>query len=241
MYFRDTERPFSVQAPLGLRSGSAPALKSHSSSADRRSIRKIITAIKVRVQTDRFRRQTLRTPQRRAGCALEDALVCASGDAPVARRETRRSARRQTRRSARRETRCSARRETRCSARRKTRRLRAGRRAEYTPCARAGPSVPFRGGGRCIEVVIRRGRRVADGAASPGRLGRGAFSLPWQPRGVRSTQHLSQSRGALKLPRSRASCSDRLSLEMSSSFVERDAEEANGEAENAERGRTQSS
>ena len=65
-----------------------------------------ISQHKTRVKTDRFRMQTLHTPQRRAGCAPldasstrlltrrvhvagragcapEDALVCASGDAPV--------------------------------------------------------------------------------------------------------------------------------------------------------------
>ena len=46
--------------------------------------------------------------------------------------------------------------------------------------------------------------------------------------------------GRTQVARSRASCSDRLYVEMSSSFVERDAEEANEEAENAGRGRTQS-
>ena len=132
--------------------------------------------------------QILRTPQRRADCAPEDA--------PVARRKTRR---------------LRAGRRAGCApgdapnARRKTRRERAARRAGCTPRARAGPSVLFRGGGRSLEVVGRRGRRVADGAASPGRLGRGASPSPLAATGS-STQHLSQSRGALKLPRSCASC-----------------------------------
>ena len=105
-----------------------------------------------RVQTDRFRKQTLRTPQRRAVCASEDALSACRETRRSARRETRRSARRETRLVARRETRRSARRETRRSARRETRRfLRARRagcasraRAKDVPrarCVRAGPSV----------------------------------------------------------------------------------------------------
>ena len=165
-----------------------------------------------------------------------------------ARRETRRPARRETRRSAHRETRRSARRETRRSARCETRRLRVARRAGCAPCARTGDAPdarrvrararPFflRGGGRRLEVVVRRRPGVADGAASPGRPGRGASPSTLAATGS-STQHLSQSRGA----RSRASCSGRLSVEMSSSFAERDAEEANGEAEIVGRGRTQSS
>ena len=91
-------------------------------------------------------------------------------------------------------------------ARRTTRRLRAVRRAGCTPRARAGPSVLFRGGGRSLEVVGRRSRRVADGAFFPGRPVREASPSPLAATG-RSTQHLSQSQGALKLSRFRASCS----------------------------------
>ena len=70
-----------------------------------------ISQQQIRVQTERFRMQTLRTPQRRAGCAPEDTLVCVSGNALVLRAERRAglragrravSARRETRRSARR-------------------------------------------------------------------------------------------------------------------------------------------
>ena len=165
---------------------------------------------------------------RRAECASEDApgarhttrrlragrrAACASPNAPLSRRKTRRFARRITRCSrARRRAVCAL--EDAPSARRKTRRLRAGRRAVCAPGdapvarrvrARARPFF-FRGSGRSLEVVGRRSRRVADGAASPGRLGRGASPSPLAATGS-STQHLSQSRGALKLPRSRASCS----------------------------------
>ena len=111
---------------------------------------------------------------RRAGCALEDA--------PGARRETRRL--RVARRAG-----CAP--ENAPVARRKTRRVRAARLAVCAPRdapvarrvrARARPFF-FRGSGRSLEVVGRRGWRVADGAASPGRLGRGP-PFPWQPRGV---------------------------------------------------------
>ena len=93
-------------------------------------------------------------------CAPGDALVCAPGNAPVARR--------------------------------KTRRMRAGRRPGCAPCARVGDAPcartgdapdarrvrararPFflHGSGRRLEVVVLRGQRVANGAASRGRLRR---------------------------------------------------------------------
>ena len=165
--------------------------------------------------------QILRTPQRRAGCAPYDALsarrktrrvraarraacapqdapVCAPEDAPVCAPEDAPV--------------CAP--EDAPVARRKTHCLRAGRRAVCAPGdapvarrvrARARPFF-FRGSGRSLEVVGRRGRRVADGAASPGRPGRGASPSPLAATG-NSTQHLSQSRGASKLPRLRASCS----------------------------------
>ena len=190
---------------------------------------------KTRIKTDRFRMQILRMPQRRADCAPLDTLGarrktrrvhiarragCAPEDTPVARRKTRclragrragcapedaPVARRKTRRW-RAEKRAGCAPEDAPLARRKTRQERAARRAGCTPRARAGPPVLFRGGGRSLEVVGRRGRRVTDGAASPGRLGRGASPSPLAATG-NSTQHLSQSRGALKLPRYYASCS----------------------------------
>ena len=167
----------------------------------------------------------LRTPQRRADCAPQDALGacrktrrvrvvrrtgCAPEDAPGARRTTRRL---------RAATRAGCAPQDAPLARRKTRRLRAARRAGSAPqdapgarremrrlhaaCAREPVrSFPW----RRAEVVGRRSRRVADGAASPGRLGRGASPSPLAATGS-STQHLSQSRGLLKLPRSCASCS----------------------------------
>ena len=118
-------------------------------------------------------------------------------------------------------------------ARQKTRRLCAARRAgcaqEDAPFARRARararSFFFCGGGRRLEFFVRRGR--------------GWLTAP--PSQAVKGEHLSQSQGARILPYFRASCSSRLSMEMYSSFAERDAEEANEEAENAGRGRTQSS
>ena len=97
--------------------------------------------------------------ERRIGLRAGRSAGCASQDASVARRKTRRLlvARRAV----------FAPRDA-LFARRKTRRLRATRRAECAPYARACPSVFFRGGGRRLEVIVRRVQRVADGAASPG-------------------------------------------------------------------------
>ena len=177
--------------------------------------------------------QTLRTPQRRAGCAPLDALsthrMHVAGrdqDVPDARQKTRWSARRETRRlragrravlragkraalragrraalRAARRAGCTsqdapvARRKTRRFACRKTRRLRAGRRTGCAPCARAGPSVLFPWRRAEPRSVVRRGRRVADGAGSPSRLGRGASLSPLAATG-KSTQHLSHARRA---------------------------------------------
>ena len=117
-----------------------------------------------RVQTDRFRKQTLRTPQRRTVCAPEDALSACRETSRSARRETRRSARRETRRVARRETRRVARRETRRSTRRETRRLCA----RDAPCAR--------------RVRARKTCRVhaACAPARPGFCGRRASPSGWR-------------------------------------------------------------
>ena len=137
----------------------------------------------------------LRAP-RRAGCASEDA--------PGARRKTHRL----------RAGRCAG-----CAphdaplARRKTCRLRAARRAESAPRdapvarrvrARARPFFSVEAGGAS--------KLLAGGAGGwltvrPPQAARGEGRPPLLAATGSSTQHLSQSRGALILPRSRASCS----------------------------------
>ena len=149
-----------------------------------------------------------RPVQRRADCAPLDALGarrktrrvrvarrtgCAPEDAPGARRTTRRLRAATRRLRAARRAACAP--QDAPVARRKTRRERAAKRTGCTPRACMGPSVLFPGSGRNLEVVGRRSRRVADGTASPGRLGRGASPSPLAATGS-STQHLSQSRGA---------------------------------------------
>ena len=134
----------------------------------------------------------------RTDCAPQDAPVCASKDAPVARRKTCRVCAPEDAPSAL---------EDALFTRREMRRSRAGRRAVRAPGntsaarhmrARAR-SFFFRRGGRGLEVVVRRDRRVADGAVSPSRLGRAASLSPLAATGS-NTQHLSQSRGAPRGP-----------------------------------------
>ena len=129
---------------------------------------------------------TLRTPTRRAVCAPEDALGCASVDGPFACRGARRSARRKTRGSARRETRRSARRETRRSARRETRRsarrdTRRSARRETRRSARRKTRRSARRKTRVLHVGRRAGtRRVHAGCAQRARArgaGRSGLSL----------------------------------------------------------------
>ena len=128
--------------------------------------------------------QNANTPHAAKACRLRAArrAECASENAPGARRTTRRlrAARRAGLRAGRRAG-CAS--QDAPGARRKTRCLRA---EGHAVCAPGGALVArrvrararlffFRGGGRSLEVVMRWGLRVADGAAFPGRLERGAF------------------------------------------------------------------
>ena len=88
------------------------------------------------------------------------------------------------------------------------------------------------------------GRRTALGRAESAVLVRRACALSLQPAALPlggAGVLLEPKAGAQEVAALRASCSGGLSVEMSSSSAERDAEEANAEAEDARRGRKQSS